>query len=55
MQTPKPAAALFRGLREKGILVRYFPGPRTGTYLRVTVGTETEMQAFVAALAELLE
>ena len=55
MQTPKAAADLFRGLREKGILVRYFPGPRTGSYLRVTVGTEEEMQSFVTALAELLK
>jgi histidinol-phosphate aminotransferase len=44
------AAGLFETLRERGILVRYFPGPVTGGYLRVTVGTDADMDAFLAAL-----
>lgn len=34
-------------LREAGILVRRFAGPRTGNWLRVSVGTHEEMQAFL--------
>lgn len=51
-----PTAAakdLFAGLREKGILVRYFDLPRIDNCLRVSIGTDEEMDAFVAAVAEL--
>ncbi len=47
------AAAAFSGLRERGLLVRYFPGPRTGDYLRISVGTDAEMAALLAAMREL--
>lgn len=47
------ARALFAGLRERGILVRYFDQPRIDNYLRVTIGTDGEMDAFLAAMAEL--
>lgn len=50
----KPAEELFRKLREKGILVRYFNKPRIDNRLRVSVGTDEEMDAFVAALRELI-
>ncbi len=33
----------FRGLRSEAVLVRYFPGPVTGRYVRITVGTPDEM------------
>ena len=46
----RSAARLFSDLREKKILVRYFPGERTGTYLRVSIGTDAQMDAFFAAL-----
>ncbi len=52
---PSPADQVFRQLRERGILVRYFPAPRTCAYLRVTVGTDDEMRQFVAALREILQ
>lgn len=45
------AADLFVELRTKKILVRYFPGGRTGNYLRVSIGTDGQMDAFLAALA----
>ena len=45
------AADLFADLRAKNILVRYFPGGRTGNHLRVSVGTDAQMDAFLAALA----
>ena len=44
------AAELFGRLRQAKILVRYFPGGRTGNYLRVSVGTDEQMDAFLAAL-----
>ena len=43
------AADLFADLRKKKILVRYFPGGRTDKYLRVSVGTDAQMDAFLAA------
>ena len=48
------AAAVFAGLREHGVLVRYFPGDRTGEYLRITVGTDEEMDLLLAAMRELI-
>ena len=44
------AAELFARLRQAKILVRYFPGGRTGNYLRVSVGTDEQMDAFLGAL-----
>ena len=43
------AAAIFNALRAKNILVRYFPGGRTDNYLRVSIGTDVQMDAFLAA------
>ena len=48
--TAPSAAELFQALRDKNILVRYFPGPRTGTHLRITIGTDNQMAALLAAL-----
>ena len=45
-----PAADLYRRLREQNILVRYFPGPRTQDYLRITIGADDQMQALVKAV-----
>jgi len=42
--------AVFDHLRAKKIYVRYFPGPRTGAYLRITIGTESQIDALLAAL-----
>ena len=49
------AKTLLDGLREKGILVRWWDSPRIGNYLRITVGTDQEMDALCAALEQLLE
>lgn len=46
------AKDLFLRLREKGLLVRYFASPRIDNYLRVSIGTDEEMDAFLAALKE---
>ena len=50
----KPAAGLFAGLREKGVLVRYFAKPLIDNHLRVSIGTDQEMDVFLGALEELL-
>ena len=47
------AKELFDGLRERGILVRHFDQPRVDNYLRVSIGTDGDMDAFLAAAAEL--
>ena len=47
-----PADELFAMLKEKGIFVRYFKSPRIDDYLRITVGTDEEMEALAAALRE---
>jgi histidinol-phosphate aminotransferase len=42
-----PARDLFKKLREQGILVRHYNLPRIDDYLRVTIGTDEEMETFV--------
>ncbi len=42
-----PAVEIFNKLREKGIIVRYFNKPKIDNYLRVTIGTDEEMDAFL--------
>ena len=49
-----PAKELLDGLRQRGILVRWWDKPRIRDYLRITVGTDQEMQALCAAMAELV-
>ncbi len=49
-----PAAELFNMLREKRIFVRYFKTPRIDNYLRITIGTDEQMDRVVAVLKEYL-
>ena len=53
----KEAAArdLFRALREAGIIVRYFDKPRIDNYLRITVGTDEQMDTLFAFLESWLK
>ena len=52
---PKHAAKeLFLKLREHGVLVRYFDSPRIDQYLRVSIGTEEEMNMFLKALKDII-
>lgn len=46
----KPAAEVFELLRSKKVFVRYFPGERTKNYLRITIGTDAQMDALLAVL-----
>ena len=43
---------LFRYLRERALIVRYFPGPVTGKYLRITIGTPEQNRRLLAFLRE---
>jgi len=51
----KSARELFAELRERGILVRYFDKPRIDNHLRITIGTDEEMSAVLAALDDILK
>ena len=44
------AKALFGALREADIYVRYFDKPRINQYLRITIGTDEEMDKLLAFL-----
>lgn len=48
------ARDLFSGLREQGVLVRYFDKPRIDNHLRITIGTEADNEALLVALEALL-
>lgn len=51
---PAPGAArLYDMLKERGILVRYFPGPRTGTNLRISIGTDDQTDRLLETLSAL--
>ena len=45
------AAALFAALRAEGIIVRHFDRPRISEYLRISIGTDEEMDRLLAAVA----
>jgi histidinol-phosphate aminotransferase len=47
------AHQLFEALRKRNILVRHFPGPRTGEYVRITVGTDPEADALVKTILDI--
>ena len=46
---------VYKGLRERGILVRHFTIPRICEYNRITVGSMDEMKALVEAIKDILE
>ena len=46
---------LYKKLREKGILVRYFNADRISNFVRVTVGSDCQMKAFIKAVKEILK
>lgn len=47
------AAVLYELLRKRGILVRYFNKPRIDNFLRVSIGSDPEMDAFLEAMKEI--
>ncbi len=50
-----PAFKLYERLKEEGFLVRYFKQPRIDNYLRISIGTDAEMHAFINIIKCLLE
>ena len=48
------AGDLYKQLKDNGILVRYFAKDRIDNYLRVTIGTDKEMEIFIEKLEKLL-
>lgn len=50
-----PAERLFHALRDNHIYVRYFPGGRTNDHLRITIGTQKEMETFIDFVREYLK
>ena len=51
----KSGKELQQALRDRGILVRWFNKPRIREYLRVSIGTDQEMEAMCAACKEILQ
>ncbi len=49
-----PAEDIYEELRKRKIYVRYFRKPRIDNYLRITVGTDEEMECLIEALADIL-
>ncbi len=50
-----PAKELFEALRENHIFVRYWNKPRISNYLRITIGTDEEMDALFAFLKRYMQ
>lgn len=50
-----PANELFTRLREKSVLVRYFNKDRINNYLRITIGSEEEMDLFIEKVEEIIK
>jgi histidinol-phosphate aminotransferase len=53
--TQHAAAEVFEALKSRKVLVRYFRQHGLERYLRITIGTEEEMESFFNALGEVLE
>lgn len=49
-----PAKEIFEALREADIYVRHWDKPRIENYLRITIGTDEEMDRLIAFLKEIL-
>lgn len=47
--------ALFEALKERKIFVRHWNKPRIGDYLRISIGTDAQMDALLVALEEILQ
>ena len=45
---------LYRELKARGVLVRHFDAPRIRDYLRITIGTDAEMDTLMLKLEEII-
>ena len=50
-----PAAKIYEELRKRNILIRYFNKAKIDNYLRITVGSDEDMQTLVDSIKEILE
>lgn len=51
----KDAEEIFKKLRENGILVRCFKRPRIDQYLRITTGTQGQVEIFIEDTKEIMD
>lgn len=49
------AKEIFQYLREKHIFVRHFDSPRIDNYLRISIGTQEQMETFIREVENLLQ
>lgn len=47
------AEKLYRDLKDSGILVRYFPGPATGRFVRISIGTGEQTRDLLATIQKM--
>ena len=45
------ARDLFETLKARGILIRYFPGERTGEFIRISIGTDAEIDKLLECIS----
>lgn len=50
-----PGGELYEALKKAGILVRNFDSPRTRDWLRITIGSQEEMESLMAAIKQILQ
>lgn len=51
----KPGKQITQQLRDRGVLVRRFDKPRIEEYLRISIGTDAEMETMCAAIEEIMK
>ena len=49
------AKTIFEELKKRNIYVRYFNKPRIDNYLRITIGTDAEMDEFLSEVEKYLK
>ncbi|MCL2508914.1 MAG: histidinol-phosphate transaminase [Oscillospiraceae bacterium] len=47
--------ALYKKLKERGVLVRHFDAERTRDFVRITIGAPEEMRAFIEKIQEIMQ
>ena len=50
-----PAKRIFEELKRQGVYVRYWEKPRIDNYLRITIGTDEEMDIFIRHLRSIMK
>ena len=49
-----PGGQLYTQLKKAGILVRHFDAPRTADWLRITIGSQGEMESLIEAVKRII-